>query len=144
MKKIVATLIVALAVVWALSSCGSSTKSSSGSKDLSAQSVVNTIDAAKDLSGTWKADGFTAKIANGVITIDIVGDDQSSGLYWKGTFPAQVTTSTISSQANKKALQWAILGSDEKTKTFTYKDNKLSFKFSMMGVSGMIDLTREG
>ena len=91
------------------------------------------------LNGTWKADGFEAVIADNSIEVNIVDQDTSS-LYWKGTFPAG--SETVTSEADTEALSESMLGSQATTKIFIVKDNEISFKITVMGTSKVVHLKK--
>lgn len=101
-------------------------------------------------NGTWtqtdESDTATmvATINDGVIEININAPD-GSALYWKGTWPAQVTGDhqSITSVADKAALDASIMGSQADTKVFTYKDDQLSFEFQALGVKRTLHLRRD-
>lgn len=101
-------------------------------------------------NGTWtqtdESDTATmvATINDGVIEININAPD-SSALYWKGTWPAMPTgdTQTITSVADREALDASMLGSQSDTKTFSYKDDKLSFEFQALGVKRTLHLKHD-
>lgn len=90
-------------------------------------------------NGIYKADGFEATVSDNAIQVDIVDGDTSS-LYWKGTFPS--TGENVTSDGDVEAMSGSMLGSQDKTKTFTIKDDELSFKFSMMGTTKTIKLKK--
>jgi hypothetical protein len=94
--------------------------------------------------GTWKADGYVATVQNQTIEVHIV-NDKTDALFWKGTFKPSsdiVSNEEIASSADKAALQKALLGSQDDTKTFSSKDGKLTFNISMMGVKRTVELTK--
>lgn len=94
------------------------------------------------LSGIWKSDSpsMTAHISNNQIEIDLTGDG-SSALYWKGTIPASaVNGSQLVSDGDTAAMDASLMGSGDDSKQFVYKDGKLQFAFSIMGVTRTIEL----
>lgn len=98
---------------------------------------------AKSLNGTWhEGTSFVAQVTNNKIRIDIV-DEGDATLYWKGTFRSSVPNGTaIVSKGDKKAMDASILGSMDSTKKFTYANNRLVFKFSILGQTRTIHLRR--
>lgn len=127
MRKLISVLLVLVALPLALSACGPDAQGSTAS----AKPV--------SLNGTWKAEGFEATVAQNSIEVNIVSADTSS-LYWKGTFPAG--SESVKSVADKEALSSAMLGSQDAEKTFTVKDETISFKITMMGTSQIIHLKK--
>jgi hypothetical protein len=92
--------------------------------------------------GTWTAKGdpkFVATIQNNNVKIVLTSDD-TSGLYWSGTFP--IGGKTITSKAHTKELEDSLFGSTSATKTFTVKDNALQFTFEILGTSRVVTLTK--
>lgn len=144
MKKLLAAILVVIAA-FSMSACGPSAKSQDhhGKATLSAANVPQSLD------GTWESpaqqDGsfqMTAVIQHGTITIHMSADG-TSGLYWKGTAPqTAVSGTTFVSQADTQALSNSLYGSLEKRKPFTYAANVLGFKFSIMGVSRVVQLRK--
>ncbi|MBK8748789.1 MAG: hypothetical protein IPM04_13275 [Saprospiraceae bacterium] len=128
MHKIVATIIAIILLPFGLGAC-------SGGSDAAPAKADKQV----SLNGTWKADGFEAVIADNSIEVNIVDQDTSS-LYWKGTFPAG--SETVTSEADTEALSESMLGSQDATKTFTVKDNEISFKITIMGTSKVVHLKK--
>lgn len=101
------------------------------------------------LDGAWAFDDgnlrFEATAGQAEILISMtVGD--STALYWAGTFEEFVQYEDkvdVVSQANEKALKRSLFGSKDSTKTFTYEDGKLSFKFTAMGVTKTVSLEKK-
>lgn len=105
--------------------------------------------AATDLSGTWVAEldngvGFQADVTATDISVSLTMDE-SSALYWKGTFAGEDVTEgqKITSDADVEALSKSLFGSQDETKVFTYKDGQLTFPFSIMGVSQTVKLVKQ-
>lgn len=125
-------VVVALVVAGVLTSCSSRTDDAG---QTSANVPVN-------YSGTWKADqGIEAVIDGDNVEINI-GDTESSALYWKGTFPVEIGSKTVTSQADVEALSSSMLGSQDKTKVFNVSNDEITFKMSMMGVTQTVHLKR--
>lgn len=124
MSKFAAFLII-LAIT--LSACGSSSSNKPSS-----------------LTGTWKSSDppMVAHISHGKIEIDIV-DEGDSSLYWKGTLDATASEgSKLVSKGDVKAMGESILGSQDATKEFVYKDGKLTYRFTIMGTTKIVKLER--
>jgi hypothetical protein len=96
---------------------------------------------ARMYNGTWQSsDGtFIAHIKDDKIVMDLRVDD-ISGLYWEGTFKSK--TNRITSKANRKVLNEALFGSEDRTKLFVYRAGRLHFPFSIQGVTKIISLRR--
>lgn len=96
-----------------------------------------------DLTGAWNTDAKSkvrmgAKIAAGTIQVDMVGDATIMS-YWYGTFENVKDGGTVTSKAIDNGR---IFLSTAPTKDFTYKDGKLSFQISAMGITNVVELTR--
>ena len=134
MHKVVATIIAIILLPFGLGACSASPEAAPATKTKQEAPVEK-----PSLVGTWKADGFEAVIADNSIEVNIVDQDTSS-LYWKGTFPAG--SETVTSEADTEALSESMLGSQDATKTFTVKDNEISFKITIMGTSKVVHLKK--
>lgn len=96
------------------------------------------------LNGTWKSDSpsMTAHISNNTIEIDMTGGD-SSALYWKGTMPSSTADGAeLLSNGDTKAMDNSMLGSQDASKRFVYKDGKLTFTFGILGTTRTVELER--
>jgi hypothetical protein len=89
------------------------------------------------LNGEWVDEIFVAVISNDSIVINIV-DEETSSLYWKGTFSAE--GKDVTSVADRDALDASMLGSQDDEKVFTIKDDTISFDFTMMGTTKAVHL----
>lgn len=92
--------------------------------------------------GTWTAKSdpnFVATIHGNNVKIVLTSDD-TSGLYWSGTFPAG--GETITSKAHTKELEDSLFGSTSATKTFIVKEDALQFTFEILGTSRVVTLTK--
>lgn len=118
-------IILAVLLATSLSACGGASSDSS-------------------LTGTWKSDSpqMVAHISNNQIQIDMVADG-SSALYWKGTLPSSVSSgSTVISVGDTAAMEDSLLGSQYASKKFVYKDGKLTFPFSILGMTSTVKLEK--
>lgn len=100
------------------------------------------------LEGTWVSTqdepSLTATIQPNEVSIMWTAGSTTS-LYWQGTFPSSgqaVDGTTIVSVGDKEALSKSLLGSLGETKEFTYKDGKLQFSLTVLGVAQTIRLER--
>lgn len=96
------------------------------------------------MDGVWESDSdpkFKALIRNGVIEINIVAEDTTT-LYWKGTFPWTPDATEIKSMADRAALDPSMFGSGEESKTFVYRGSQLDFDFTIMGTKTTIELEK--
>ena len=107
-----------------------------------------------DLTGEWKqtnsksAESYqAATISADRIEIDWVNEaDSTTAIYWVGTYSApSEDTGTYSweSQADTAALENALLGSQDPTKTFTYSNDVLSYELTAMGVTMTVEMQRQ-
>lgn len=99
------------------------------------------------LQGKWASDSSNGTSMNAVVKNDVIkitiDDEDSSSLYWQGTFAKTATNGdTIVSKADTAALESSILGSQNKTKAFTYDDGTLTFDMSMMGTTKHVKLSK--
>jgi hypothetical protein len=142
MKKLVASF--AAVISFALLSACSSPAAEDAAPVAAPAAVVTTTEAPVSWNGTWTADGFSAVIKDEVITISIVSPDSSS-LYWQGTWPASMKATDgvkYVSKADVEALSMSLLGSQDKTKDFTFKNDELTFSMSMMGTTRTVRLQK--
>jgi hypothetical protein len=98
--------------------------------------------------GTWvdPAQNMVAQISDDTIEINVV-DGDTSGLYWKGTWPVVETVSdglVIVSQGDDEAMSESFFGSSDGTKTFVYDDKELSFPFRVLGITTTLYLKKKG
>lgn len=129
-KRIITTLISISLLAIGLSACTGS----------DASGVSSQASKTASMNGTWKADGFEAEVSDNLIEVNIVDQDTSS-LYWKGTFPQQ-QGEKITSEADVDALSESMLGSQDLTKEFTVKGGEISFKITIMGTSKVVHLKK--
>jgi hypothetical protein len=103
-----------------------------------------------NMNGTWTQTSglsgttMTGTISDGSISIQL-SDGDTSGLYWKGTFPVDTILSdgfTVTSAGDTTALSSSIFASQDSTKVFTYKDGSLNFSFSILGTTTTVHLQR--
>ena len=100
---------------------------------------------ARSLHGTWQSQTphMIAYVDKDSIRITHVFDDGDTALYWQGTFRSYITNGkSFRSKADTEALDLAIFGSTDKTKTFTYKNGRLIFRFSILGTTQKVFLSR--
>lgn len=136
---LIAGLLVSISVWIAVAAFKGSNNASAHTKTIAPASMI----------GKWQENDATngvimkATITPGAIQINMVTRDSTS-IFWLGTFDSDKDPSkpfkTISN-GDTDALKLSIMGSNEKTKLFTYKNGVLSFEFSMMGTSTTIHLS---
>lgn len=93
---------------------------------------------------------MTATIAENSIVIVLKlesheeGDADPAGTYWAGTFDTDNKSDSFitASLADSKELSYSVLGSQDRTKTFTYDQGIISFNFSIMGQSTTVQLSK--
>lgn len=138
------SIIFAVVLGFSLSACGSE-DTSAGSTPIDKASAE---DRAPSFTGAWATDAnpdleMQATITGNSIKILWVTPSQDTkALYWKGTFPTS-NPERIVSKADVEALSGSILGSQDKTKVFTYDGAELSFDFTVMGTTKTMHLRKE-
>lgn len=113
-----------------------------------ASSPAISADETVDLTGSWAYSGseyqFEAAVADGEIEIEIVLSDDSTGLYWTGTFAETAKDGdTITSEADTEALSGSLFGSLDSEKDFVFEDGTLNFAFSIAGVKTDVQLVKK-
>lgn len=110
-----------------------------GTSDTSVTEVKTIFN--QDLTGTWHSkDGtFSAKITNGEIDLRVNGNGGNAVL-WYGTFDSNPK------QAGAVVESHPVFGhnywSNEKSKKFTYNEDRLTFDFSAAEVTKTVELVR--
>lgn len=148
MKKLVAPIVLALAL--ALTGCGGADTAPAGA---AVTKPVEEAPQAPELTGTWKQSNSAsedsyqqATITADTITIDWVSDGgDTTSTYWVGTFKAPTNASeahTLTSKRDAKATDSALLASTDDTKEFTYEDDTISYKVSMMGSTTTVKMKK--
>lgn len=101
-----------------------------------------------NLNGEWQSEDFKAVIENDYITIEWNNEDtQTTALYWAGSVdvPKDIMSNEEykwTSKNDTEKTSSAILASPAETKDFTYKDGKITFEYSAMGVDSTANLTK--
>lgn len=93
---------------------------------------------------------FSATIREGEIKIVLLmdsgeeGDADAAGTYWAGTFDTSNTSDVfqVLSQGDTETMSYSVLGSQDKTKVFEYDNGILSFRFTVMGITETIYLSK--
>jgi hypothetical protein len=145
MKRLAVLALIAIPL--ALVGCASSTQSA-GSGSPSTSAAAAPAPTIPDLTGNWAevADASaspssttqTAVIMGNTIEITWHNTDGTTALYWAGSFTAPTTpgnTYEWDSANDTTKTESAILASSDPTKHFTYKDGKLSYPVSALGVT---------
>lgn len=133
------TVLAVVTSIFVLTACG-------GSHDNSATSVP------ASLIGEWRQINakdvgvmMVASVKPGSIQIDMESRDSTS-IYWLGTFDSDKNTAEefeVVSQGDTDAMTLSIFGSQDKTKSFVYKDGEISYKFTMAGTTSTIRLAKK-
>jgi hypothetical protein len=93
------------------------------------------------INGTY----MTATVTSGHIQVNMKTRGSVSQIYWLGTFDTDKGTSksfkTVS-LGDPDAMAMSIFGSADKTKKFEYKNGLLSYKFSMLGSTTTVKLSK--
>lgn len=144
MKRLL-TIALALAMAMTLAACGGISNAPSGNDGSSTPTVL-------DLTGGWKQTNSNsdtsyqvAMIADGTIEIYWKSDDNTTSLYWAGTYvmPTSETNEYAWDSVNDKSrTDSALLASGDDTKTFTHKDGIISYSVSAMGTTTTVKLER--
>jgi hypothetical protein len=149
MRKALAAIVAAAALI-GMAACGSA-ESTSGAKDSTAQQEVKKEPL--DLTGTWveknpKSDAMVqeAIIDDSTITINWKQSDGTEALYWAGSYEKPTTTDdsySWTSNNDKEKTGAALLASSDDTKKFEYKNGKLTYQASAMGVTVTSELEKK-
>ncbi len=154
MKRLHAIVLV-LALTLALTACGSGINAPSGNAKITSNDddSTNTSDAVVlDLSGGWKQANSNsetsyqiAMISDGTIEVYWKTDDDTTSLYWAGTYIAptsEINKYSWDSVNDKSRTDAALLASGDDTKTFTYKEGVISYSVTALGVTTTVELER--
>ena len=154
MKRKIMSVPGIMALVVGVAACsGQNTRPSSNAENTgSSQQEITPEPQPADLTGTWKSTNsdsedswMEATITADTIQIDWVTADTRS-LYWVGTFEAPSEPGDWSwiSQADRTAMDSALMASQDATKDFTYTETDgLSFDASMMGVTKTVKMAKQ-
>lgn len=139
-SKLMVFLII---LTMSISACGSD------SKKPETTSVEHTASAPVSLDGTWTSDDpqMVAHISNDKILINLTLDEETTGLYWKGSLDTSIienetVDAMLYSKGDTQAMEASLMGSQDSAKKFLYKDGKLSFKFTILGTTQTVHLER--
>ena len=133
----------------ALTGCGSSSGSGNSGSSTAAEPAK---EAPADLTGMWKSkttdqDAYQEATINAdSIEINWVSDGgDTKALYWAGTYepPTEAGDFTWDSLNDTEKTSASIMASPDPTKTFTYKDDVISYEVSALGVTKTLHLERE-
>lgn len=152
MKKKIALLTLALVLLFTFSACGGGEEKATESKE-----SAKTEESAEPVSlvGEWKStdnkseDTYqTATITDNSIAVYWIMDGgETKSLYWAGSFTAPKDGEkefTIESKNDKEQTGSALLASSDDIKTFTYKNNQISYEVSAMGTTKTVKLEKIG
>jgi hypothetical protein len=112
---------------------------------------VSATQEAFSFEGNWSAElengKMLATVTANAIEIHWDLEDDTSALYWKGSFsvPAGVTESskfTVTSAGEVSTMETSMLASQDSSKTFTYDGKTLNYKLKIMGVTKTIRLSK--
>ncbi len=107
-----------------------------------------------DLTGVWVQNNSASKdtwqeatIQGETIEINWMFEgDSSKALYWAGTYQAPTTAVaeySWTSQNDTSKTSEALLASDAATKDFKYKDGKISYEVTAMGITTTVELEKK-
>lgn len=105
---------------------------------------------AADLSGYWAQSGWQEKdtfmcatIHDDIIEIYWMSDKgETAALYWYGSYTAPTTAGkhTWESKNNHEYTDFALMASQDDTKTFTYENGEITYSQSAMGMTTTVHL----
>ena len=142
-------LLLSVSIMLIVSGCSNSNAPTS---EQPTQAAAATEEAKLDLNGEWiqsDADSSTvqtATIANKSIEIYWLSEDDTKALYWAGSVadPEKNTNNYEWDSVNDKSkTDGALLASPDDTKHFEYKDGKISYEVSAMGVTKKVTLEKQ-
>lgn len=160
MKSIATKLVGAVALLALIGGgtvgCSAGTDSAAPKSDAQSSSsgTVEETAAPKpvDLAGTWKQtnsnseDSYqVATVTGDTLEIQWAAPDMKS-LYWSGTVevPQDGSTDfTWDSVNDKSKTAKSIMASGDDTKTFTYKDDELSYELTALGTTMTVRMAKE-
>lgn len=143
-------ILTALALVGALTLAGCSSPATSGQGDGDKPAAQQETQAPEvvDLSGEWAEENpgestQVATITADTITINWAQSDGTRAIYWVGTVETPGAEGAWTSTRDAEATKSALLASQDDTKAFTFKDGKLSYEVTAMGVTKPVTLVRK-
>jgi hypothetical protein len=132
----------ALVMLPALAACGGSADAQGTSYQVPKSLVGNWYQTENGIDGIIMSASVNR---NNTIQINMETRDSGGGIYWMGSFDSgnsPKTSFTTVSLADPDAMKWEIFSSQDQTKSFTYKNGDLSYKFSMMGTTTTVHLRK--
>lgn len=149
-------MVAVLGLVGSLSACGNSSAVGTDSSSTSSAQPQAKKAAPKpvplDLTGSWKEQNpsknltMKATITKDTIDVDWVQGKGDDMLYWSGSYKAPndaATTYSWTSKGNTDKMKDSPLGSNDKTKDFSYDNDVLTFKVEAMGSVATVTMVRE-
>lgn len=146
MKKKLIVVLLASSLLFSMNACSSEGNSSSGGSQATSESAEPL-----DLTGVWASEAVDgsyqeAVISGSTISIDWVSDNgATTAVYWIGTYVAPTSDTdeySWTSERDKEKTDSALLASTDDTKDFSYKDGKISYSASSMGITTTYELTQ--
>lgn len=157
MKAKRCVLILMAILAFSLSACGSTGEDAPS--NASNKTVENTKEPAPtpeplDLSGEWKqtnsnsSDSYQALYIseNGIEAYWVVEDENTTALYWAGTFEPPTDNNepySWTSTNDHDRTSGALLASGDDTKTFTYEGGKLTYSVSAFGETVEVEAAKQ-
>ena len=140
MKRIISALL-ATALALTVTACGSSESSTAQAPQVKEPPV---------LEGTWNQVNSNSEtsyqqavIQGDTMEIYWVSDNDTKSLYWSGSFTAPKTADepyVWESTGDTEAMAFALLASQDESKTFTYEDGQISYDVSALGTTQTVRL----
>jgi len=103
------------------------------------------------INNSYPTAKFVAEVYGGQIDITLKldsgeeGDSSAVGTYWVGTFPRPDHPDDkfdVTSVGDVRTMKSSVLGSQDPTKEFHFKDGVITFKFKMMGTTSTVHLSK--
>lgn len=144
MKRLL-SIALALVLTFTLAACDGNSNAPSGNDESNTLTVLDLIGGWKQKNSKSDTSHQIAMIDDGTIEVYWKADDNTTSLYWAGTYiePASETNEYSWDSVNDKSrTDTALLASGDDTKTFTHKDGIISYSVSAMGVTTTVELER--
>lgn len=147
MKKKIMILLIACVFCMSVIGCGDSTNKDTKNAAEKEEQGKEPI----DLTGIWASEDNNGSYQEAIITentieINWMSDgDATKSVYWIGSYapPTEATDEySWTSERDKEKTASAMLASTDDTKEFTYKDKKISYEVTALGITSTMTLTQ--
>lgn len=153
-KVCLSTLLI-LSILFSFTACTGSSSTESAKNTEESDTVDSSAEtkSSLDLRGSWVEKGQEGSesyqagfIEDDVIEIYWMSDHgNTASLYWSGSFEAPADSFdeyTWDSVNDTVKTNYALLASDDNTKTFTYKNGELSYQVTALGITKSVSLEK--